>query len=189
MLENIGRGYGAEEIHRGLMESPGHRANVLNPDVTHVGIGVVAEEENGRNAFVATEVFIRMNSEVDISAAPDALLAAINDARRRRGAPPLEVDPNLKNAAQQGAEHFFEDGSLTQQDVVDDASASLRRFAIAFSRVGGLMAVVDRVDEAGRLEPTFDPDIRFIGIGVAQGTRRDVPPNSIAVVMMLAWPR
>ncbi|MEQ8890296.1 MAG: CAP domain-containing protein, partial [Sandaracinaceae bacterium] len=37
VLENIGRGYSAAEFHRGLMESPGHRANLVNPDVSHVG--------------------------------------------------------------------------------------------------------------------------------------------------------
>jgi hypothetical protein len=101
----------------------------------------------------------------------------------------VELDPNLTTAATEGARRYFAEPRSTQQDVVDDASASLRRFAIAFSRVGGLMAVVDTVEEAGRLEPTFDPDVRFIGIGVAQGTRSDTPPNSIAVVIMLAWPR
>ncbi|MGB0680970.1 MAG: CAP domain-containing protein, partial [Polyangiales bacterium] len=45
VLENIGRGYDAWQIHRGLMRSPGHRANILNPDVTHFGIGVVERQE------------------------------------------------------------------------------------------------------------------------------------------------
>ncbi len=189
VLENIGRGYSAAEIHRGLMESPGHRANILNPDVSHVGIGVVAEQEGDRNAFVATEVFIRMNRETDLSDATERLLGMINDARRRRGAHALELDPNLTNAAREGAQRYFSEPRASQQDVVDDASASLRRFAIAFSRVGGLMAVVDTIEEAGRLEPTFDPDVRYVGIGVAQGVRPDAPPNSIAVVIMLGWPR
>jgi hypothetical protein len=189
ILENIGRGYSATEIHRGLMASPGHRANILNPDVTHVGVGVVVEEEGDRRAFVATELFVRMNREVDLSNAPEQLLAIINENRRRRGADPVELDPNLQRAAQRGAEHYFGEPDLTQQDVVDEASASLRRFAIAFSRVGGLMAVVDQIEEAGQLEPTFDGDLRYVGIGVAQGSRPDVPSNSIAVVIMLAWPR
>src|SRR5690606_25050305 len=67
VLENIGRGYGAQEIHRGLMESPGHRANLVNPDVTHVGVGVVAQQEGGRNAFIVTQVFVRMAERVDLS--------------------------------------------------------------------------------------------------------------------------
>lgn len=189
ILENVGRGYGAREIHQGLMASPGHRANVLNPDVTHVGIGVVAEREGERTVFVVTEVFIRMNRRIDPVAARDELLRQINQGRAARGAAPLEADPNLARAAQEGAEAYFADAHKTQQDVVDEASGSLRRFALMFRRVGGLMAVVSEVDEAARLEPLFDPELRYIGVGVAQGDRPDAPPNSVAVVILLGWPR
>jgi uncharacterized protein YkwD len=189
VLENIGRGYGAAEIHRGLLQSPGHRANVLNPDVTHVGVGVAAEEEGSRTAFVATEVFVRMAQEIDPGAAPAELLEMINRGRRARGARPLEADPNLAGAAAEAARRFFAEPTASRQDIVDDASASLRRFAIAWSRIGGLLTVVARIDEASRLEPTFDPEVRYVGIGVAQGSRPDSPSNSVAVVVLLAWPR
>lgn len=189
ILENIGRGYSSSEIHRGLLASPGHAANILNRDVTHVGVGVVSESEGSREAFVATEVFIRMNREIDAGAAAQQLLEAINEGRRARGADPLELDPNLTEAAQGGADAYFENPTQSQQDTVDDASAQLRRFAVMFRRVGGLMSVVGTINEASRLEPTFDPDVRYVGIGVRQGDRPDAPPNSIAVVIMLAWPR
>ncbi|MCA9605763.1 MAG: CAP domain-containing protein [Myxococcales bacterium] len=189
VLENIGRGYSAEEIHRGLLESPGHRANLVNGDVTHVGIGVVAQPEGGRSAFIVTEVFVRMQGEVNLDAAPSELLAMINAARRARNAPPAESEDNLTRAAREAAEAYFADPDLSQQDVVDDASASLRRFAIAYHRIGGVMAVVSEVREAGALEPTLDPGIRYLGIGVAQGTRPDTGTNAIAVVIVMAWPR
>lgn len=189
VLENIGRGYGAQEIHRGLLESPGHRANILNPDVTHVGIGVVGEPEGTRTAYVATEVFVRMAREIDIGSAPAQLLAMLDRSRSARGAPPLSMDETLQRAAQDAAQQFFADPSLSQQDVVDRASASLRRFAIAYRRVGGVMAVVTAIDEAGQLEPVLDPEVRLVGIGVAQGNRPDTGPNSIAVVIVLGWPR
>ncbi len=189
VLENIGRGYGAAEIHRGLMESPGHRANLVNPDVTHVGIGVVAQPEGSRSAFIVTEVFVRMSERVDLTGAPERLVTLINRARSARGAPALSLEDHLSEAAQHAADEFFRDPSLSQQDTVDDASASLRRFAIAYRRIGGVMAIVADVDEAGALEPTLDPDVRAAGIGVAQGTRPDTGPNAIAVVIVLAWPR
>lgn len=189
VLENIGRGYGAQEIHRGLMESPGHRANLVNPDVTHVGIGVVAQPEGARTAFIVTQVFVRMSERVDLTDAPSQLLMLINRARSARGAPALTLEDHLSEAAQRAASRFFEDPSLTQQDAVDDASGSLRRFGIAYRRIGGVMAIVSSVDEAGALEPALDPDVRAAGIGVAQGTRPDTGPNAIAVVIVLAWPR
>ncbi len=40
--ENVAIGPSADAIHEEWMESPGHRANLLSPDVDHVGIAVVA---------------------------------------------------------------------------------------------------------------------------------------------------
>jgi uncharacterized protein YkwD len=39
------------------MDSKGHRANILNPDFTHTGLGI-AEGEDGGYAF--TQVFVAM---------------------------------------------------------------------------------------------------------------------------------
>ena len=39
--ENLALAASAEEVHDGLMESPGHRANIESPDFNRVGIGVV----------------------------------------------------------------------------------------------------------------------------------------------------
>ncbi len=189
VLENIGRGYSAQEIHRGLLESPGHRANLVNPDVTHVGIGIVAQPEGPRSAFIVTQVLVRMSERVDLRDAPQRLLSMINRARSARGAPPLEIEDHLSEACREAGERFFADPSQSQQDTVDDASASLRRFAIAYRRLGGVMAVVANLEEAGALEPTLDPEVRHIGLGVVQGSRPDTGPNAIAVVIVLAWPR
>jgi uncharacterized protein YkwD len=63
VLENIGRGYSASELHHGLMESPGHRGNILHPDARQIGIGVVAEREGDRFAFIATELFTQLEPE------------------------------------------------------------------------------------------------------------------------------
>lgn len=40
--ENVAEGPTAEEIHEGWMMSPGHRANLLDPEMNSVGIAVVA---------------------------------------------------------------------------------------------------------------------------------------------------
>jgi uncharacterized membrane protein required for colicin V production len=39
--ENLALAASAGEVHRGLMDSPGHRANIESPDYNRVGIGVV----------------------------------------------------------------------------------------------------------------------------------------------------
>jgi uncharacterized protein YkwD len=189
VLENIGRGYSATEIHRGLLASPGHRANLVNPDANVVGIGVVADESDGRTAFVVTQVFLRFAQPIDVSGAPAIVLEAINHARTARGASALSSEPNLQAAADASAREFFSDPTLTTQDAVDHATTSLRRFSIAFRRLGGLVAVVTALGEAEELEPSFDDDVDYVGIGVAQGTRPDTGENAIVVVIMLGWAR
>ena len=48
MAENIAAGYPtAEDVVSGWMNSPGHRANILSPKYTEVGVGVV----NGEGKF------------------------------------------------------------------------------------------------------------------------------------------
>lgn len=42
--ENIGVGSQPARIHQGWLDSPGHRANLLNPTVNHVGIAIVAAQ-------------------------------------------------------------------------------------------------------------------------------------------------
>lgn len=39
--ENIAKHSSVESAHNGLMNSEGHRANILNPNFTHIGIGIV----------------------------------------------------------------------------------------------------------------------------------------------------
>ena len=51
--ENVGRGPSAGAIHQGFMNSPSHRDNILDPDWTQVGIGVVVQD----GQMWVTEVF------------------------------------------------------------------------------------------------------------------------------------
>jgi uncharacterized protein YkwD len=48
-----------ERLHSLLMESPGHRENLLNPDFTEVGIGLTEGDFHGRPAIFVTEDFGR----------------------------------------------------------------------------------------------------------------------------------
>jgi uncharacterized protein YkwD len=64
VAENISRSSSSErrrirlalvdQLHEGLMNSPGHRANILSRDVTHLGIGIVA---NANGDIWATQMF------------------------------------------------------------------------------------------------------------------------------------
>ncbi|MDW7651998.1 MAG: CAP domain-containing protein [Bacillota bacterium] len=53
--ENLAGASTVERAHTGLMNSPGHRANILNPNYTHIGIGAVS---GGRYGIMFTQLFV-----------------------------------------------------------------------------------------------------------------------------------
>jgi hypothetical protein len=64
--ENVALGPTAEEIHEEWMHSPGHRANLLNPQVNRVGIAVVASRgELYAVADYSTGVAVLKQSQVE----------------------------------------------------------------------------------------------------------------------------
>jgi uncharacterized protein YkwD len=57
VLENVGQEGGVRQAHQGFMNSPGHRANVLNPQIGFLGVGVVVNARRAGAPLVVTELF------------------------------------------------------------------------------------------------------------------------------------
>lgn len=53
--ENLAYARTVASAHRGLMDSPGHRANILRPEFTRIGVGVVSAGPYGR---MFTQLFL-----------------------------------------------------------------------------------------------------------------------------------
>jgi hypothetical protein len=57
LAENVGFGPSVDSIHQAFMNSAGHRANILDGALTHIGVGVVVD---GDGQIWVTEVFMRL---------------------------------------------------------------------------------------------------------------------------------
>jgi uncharacterized protein YkwD len=125
--ENLSQASTPDESHAGLMESPGHRANMLGPRFTHVGIGVARTTETPPR-YLATLLFARRPPTGRAFGAADAV-AAIGALRARRGAPPAAVDPGLRAAAESGMATF-----LRTSIVAEAAAAANAAFVLEASR-------------------------------------------------------
>ncbi|HEY8346153.1 MAG TPA: CAP domain-containing protein [Symbiobacteriaceae bacterium] len=53
--ENIAGNHSVQAAHAALMNSPGHRANILNSQYTHVGIGII---KGGPYGMMFTQMFV-----------------------------------------------------------------------------------------------------------------------------------
>ncbi|WP_319546092.1 CAP domain-containing protein [Ruegeria conchae] len=54
------------QLHQNLMNSPGHRANILNPDFKYIGIGIEEGDMQGFDAVMVTQNFAATQGEVDL---------------------------------------------------------------------------------------------------------------------------
>jgi hypothetical protein len=187
VLENLARAYSATEAHRGLMASPGHRANLLSPQATHLGIGVALGAKVGtlREVYV-TELFVRRNPRVDLARAEREAAESLRAARARAGVPVSERDRRLDRIAQAYAAGL----AAGQPDPILSARADgeLDRLTGTFSQVLTVVAVATEVGQAIR-EPALDPRARAFGVGVGQGNHPEMGEGALYVVLLLARPR
>ncbi len=184
--ENVGLGYSPDEIHKGLMDSPGHRAAILQAKVTHVGIGISSERKSGGTDYLVTELFIRRIPALG----PDAKLLFLGEliaSRELGGEPPLEEDPILSGLAEEAAREFLDDPMLTQKDVMGRLRQRLEQSepragsaAAVFNVVGSLKEGFERM----AVDPKTWARAKRVGIGIAQGTRPGLVPNSIVLVLI-----
>ena len=183
--ECVGKGYSPDEIHSGLMNSPGHRAAILLREATHVGIGIVSEKENDRTSYLVTELFIRRIPPLG-SEAKVLLLAELNGFRGSAGAAALEEDAGLSELAGETAVEFLGDHALTQDEVMARLKRRIARTVQNARSVMASLAVVGSIEEAAK-QAASNPSVetaRRVGVGIAQGTRPGLVPNSIIVVLI-----
>ncbi len=88
----------SEFIHQGFMDSPGHRANVLDPDFDELGIGVIFKKDKG---YYITQDFVRALAPKGRIEAEAEVEENINKMRRKYSLPPISFSAEANGFAQQ----------------------------------------------------------------------------------------
>lgn len=182
VLENVARAYGIHEAHQGLMNSPGHRANVMSGSATHIGIGVVfGEEVSGRREIFITQVFTRVPPKVDPAKAAEEIhkrIAAIHSVGSTVALGSLAQD--------------LADG-LAAGKTREEATAPLKRrvdaLAASYSRVGSVITTASDLAQLDGAALLGDAKPDDIGVGIAQGTHPELGEGAIFIVVLLATRR
>ncbi len=183
--ENVGRGYAPDEIHRGFLDSPGHRAAVFLAGATHAGIGVVAVSEHGRTSYLVTEVFIRRIPPLG----PDAkrlFLEELNGRRTSAGSLAVGEDIRLSQMADETAREFLAEPSLTEGKVQGKLASRLKGARRGGGSYYSMISIVGSLEE-GAQQAAADPKTSRagrVGIGIAQGSGPGLAPNTIVLVLI-----
>jgi uncharacterized protein YkwD len=179
VLENVARAYGVGEAHAGLMNSPGHRANVMSPLATHIGIGVVlGDEVSGRREMFVTQVFTRVPPKVDAAKTAQIVVDRINAAR------PVRSNPGLAAVAQDLATGLA--AGKTRESLWPGAKKKLDSIGGNFARLGSVVTASADVSEIDGKELLGDYKADEIGVGIAQGPHPQIGDGAIWIVVLLA---
>jgi hypothetical protein len=122
--ENVALASTPAAIHDAWMHSPGHRANLLNPQVDHVGVAVVAGRD-GLYAVADYERAVPVLSQAQIEAQIAGLLRGViilPDATLARAACAAQGQlPHPASGPRPRFDMFWEDAQLTQlpKDLAD----------------------------------------------------------------------
>jgi uncharacterized protein YkwD len=178
--ENIASASTPEEAHAGLMESPGHRANMINPTFTHVGIA--AGESAG--GLVVTLNFGRRPAAQDIPTLAQ-VTAAFNAMRSEAGLTTPSPDPIYTAGAQAGADAMA--GGAGESDVAKAEASVMQREVdrLRASRSGSCVFRFELLElgQIKQLNAAASPQLRRYGIGAR--LRRDDKGQRLATVIML----
>ncbi len=179
VLENVARAYGVGEAHAGLMNSPGHRANILSSTATHVGISVVlGDDVSGRRELFLTQVFIRIPPKIDPQQATELVRQRIASARN------VGVNVQLSSIAQQLADGLA--AGKSRDELWPGARKRIDTLNATYARVGSVITAVGELDtlDGKTIIGEYKPD--EIGIGLAQGTHPEIGEGAIWIVVLMA---
>ncbi len=103
--ENLAFNDSIDEAQTSLMESVGHRRNLVSDSFTHVGVGLARSAGPSDSiAWHLTQLFARKVQPLDTRAVAEELFQAMNEARLQRGQEPLVLSEKLVGLAQMGCE-------------------------------------------------------------------------------------
>lgn len=75
------------QMHINLMNSPGHRKNILDPDVDYLGVGIEIGNFGPNRVVMATQNFASTSGQVQLDAAPGVTVGTLAGAATNAPAP------------------------------------------------------------------------------------------------------
>ncbi len=160
----------AEFIHKKLFESREHRENILDPDFTQIGIGVIHMEDKG---YYVTQNFLRPLVQKSNKQVSRIVLDHINKERRSVELPPIERWKNAERFAQDLAEKKAK--GLPLPDIPPEYGETL----VIFLFTPSLDQEELHFDDAAK------PSCTTGALGIWFGKSRDYPGGAYALALLL----
>jgi uncharacterized protein YkwD len=180
-FENVASGASSLDAHAATEASPAHRANLLTPAATRLGVGIARGAlATGERVVYLTELFLQPSADAaEDRLTPDARASeALWRERERRALPPLTRDPALEGLAREEA--------IAMRAADRGEVTGLTEAALRLGR--GLAAadafIASSPGEAARSRNVTDPRFRRVGVAALVGDSPRFGPARLYIVVV-----
>jgi len=185
VFANPGQGRNVAEAQQLLLESPVHRANMMNPETNHAGVGVsTVTQKSGATTTYLAELFVKVLPPVDLDAVRQQLLAAIAERRAEGKVAAISVDSALHEVAQKYAQEMAAaKGTLPEQRDTQMLDSLKKTYKGVNMLAGASAAPLEFANQRKVLA-----NGKALGVGLAQGDHPTVGRNAFYVVILVGEP-
>jgi uncharacterized protein YkwD len=182
VIQNPGQASTAEESLQRFLASPSHRANMLNGELTHGAVGLVAGTTiDGVPAVFASQLFVRELPPLDLAAVRQQLRSYLEKRRAGQKLSALQPDSQLEALAIRQAEAVAAAGGPAPKARTDELVQALNK---GFKNID---IFTGSRQDAKAFEGEMNAPIkgRFVGVGAAQGNHPTLGRNTLFVVVLI----
>ncbi len=186
LVVNPAAGVTVDDAQERLLTSPGHRANLMNPETNHAGVGITTvTEKNGATRTYLAEIFVKILPPADLVQVRKDLQAAIVARRVEGKVPEIPVDPALHEVAQKYAEEMAAaKGKLPEERDTQLLDSLKKTYKGVNMLAGASSAPLEFAKEKKVLASG-----KALGVGLAQGDHPTLGKNAFYVVILFGEPR
>jgi uncharacterized protein YkwD len=175
-----------DEAQALVTASPINRANVLNREATHAGVGIaMGKDPNGGPLVYVSEILVREQPKVDTEAVRGKLRDAITRKRADARAGAIASDATLEATAQKYADEL----AATKGSLPDARSNAIVAPLYKVFRTVNLLSGAKSDPMEFAEEPGVTAAAKVFGVGVAQGANPVLGKNAVYVVIMIGTRR
>lgn len=184
VLQNPGQSTSAKRVAEGFLDSPLHRANLMNPGVNSGAVGVVQRTgPDGKPLVFLTELLTSVLPPLDPVKVRQEVRAALVARRVASKVAPVTSDPYLEKAAQAYAEALAAAGGNLSDARSEELTQEVARRYKAINLVPGAKA--DPMDFAS--EPTLLGKVgKGLGVGAARGKHPVLGKSTVYIAVITA---
>lgn len=187
VLQNPGQASTARRAAEAFLESPVHRANLMNPDVNAGGVGVLVQQgPDGKPVAFINELFIQVMPVLDPVKVRADVRAGLMQRRAEAKVAAVKQDPVLEEVAQAYATAMAAAGGNLSEAKGDEITMVISRKYKEINLVSGTkpdpMAFAAEPSLLGKAG-------KGLGVGAARGKHPVIGKNAVYVVVITATKR